>query len=46
MLSEVWLDILRRILGQPFAVNNRANAGLIGAVYIYLSNKNGNRLYD
>lgn len=46
MLSEVWLDILRRILDQPFTVNNRANAGLIGAVYIYLSNKNGNRLYD
>jgi sugar (pentulose or hexulose) kinase len=46
MRSEVWLDILRSHIDQPFTVNNSANAGLIGAVYIYLSKKNGNPLYD
>jgi sugar (pentulose or hexulose) kinase len=46
MLSEAWLDILRRTIDQPFTINNRADAGLIGAVNIYLSNKNGDPLYD
>ena len=34
--SNVWLDILRDVLKQPFTVNNRADAGLFGAIVIYL----------
>jgi len=36
--SKVWLEILRSTLEQPCTVNNRANAGLYGAIEIY--NKN------
>jgi sugar (pentulose or hexulose) kinase len=41
ILSEVWLDLLRSTLNQPFMINKRANAGLFGALYIYLHNNNG-----
>jgi sugar (pentulose or hexulose) kinase len=41
MLSEVWLDLLCSTLNQPFTINKRANAGLVGALYIYLHNNNG-----
>ncbi len=33
--SEVFLKILRNVLGRSFSVANRADAGLIGAVKIY-----------
>jgi len=36
--SEVWLDILRDTLNWPFSINNRADAGLFGAIDIYLHN--------
>jgi sugar (pentulose or hexulose) kinase len=45
MLSEVWLDILQSTLNQPFTIINRADAGMLGALYIYLQNKNG-KSYD
>ena len=45
VLSEVWLDILRSTINQPFTINNRANAGMLGALYIFLQNKNG-KSYD
>lgn len=38
--SEVWLSILRKTLNIPITVNNRANAGLLGALYIYMNRKN------
>jgi len=37
-LSKVWLDILQSTLDQPVTINNRANAGLIGALHIYKNN--------
>ena len=40
MKSEVWIDILRDVLNIPFTVNNRAEAGLIGAIEIYLHRLN------
>jgi sugar (pentulose or hexulose) kinase len=45
-LSDMWLEILQRRINLPFTVNNRVNAGLIGAVYIYLQNKNRSQMYD
>jgi sugar (pentulose or hexulose) kinase len=41
MLSDVWLDILHNTLNQPFTINNRANAGVFGALTIYLQNNKG-----
>lgn len=38
--SEVWLKILRDTLNQPFTINNRTNAGLFGAIDIYLHRRN------
>jgi len=38
ILSDVWLDILRSTLNLPFTISNRANAGILGALYIYLQN--------
>jgi sugar (pentulose or hexulose) kinase len=46
MLSEVWLDIMRSTLNQPFTINNRANAGVFGALTIYLHNKKGKSCDD
>ncbi len=37
--SEVWLNILSDNLEMPFTVNNRAEAGLLGAIDIYKYNK-------
>ncbi len=42
LFSEVWLDILRSTINQPFTINNRADAGLVGALHIYLDNKKEN----
>jgi sugar (pentulose or hexulose) kinase len=39
LFSEVWLEILRNTINQPFTINNRTNAGLIGALHIFLDNK-------
>jgi sugar (pentulose or hexulose) kinase len=39
IISEVWRDILGSILDPPVTVSNRANSGLLGALYIYLNNK-------
>ncbi len=44
--SSVWLDILRDVLKQPFTVNNRVDAGLFGAIEIYLQNKTGRKSHD
>lgn len=38
--SGVWLEILKQNLTCPIEVNNSANAGLVGAVNIYLNNTN------
>ncbi len=38
--SEVWLSILQKTLNIPITVNNRANAGLLGALDIYMNRKN------
>ena len=38
MKSEIWLDILKNNLQMPFSVNNRAEAGLLGAIDIYIQN--------
>jgi len=38
--SEVWLSILQETLNIPITVNNRANAGLLGALDIYMNRKN------
>ncbi|MEQ9289779.1 MAG: FGGY-family carbohydrate kinase [Cyclobacteriaceae bacterium] len=38
--SGVWLEILKQNLSCPIEVNNSANAGLVGAVNIYLNNTN------
>ena len=38
--SEVWLSILKKTLKVPLTVNNRSDAGLFGALNIYLQNKN------
>ena len=38
MNSDVWISILRNTLNQPFMINNRTNAGVLGALYIYLHN--------
>jgi len=35
--SRVWHKILENVLKQPFTINNRENAGLFGAVEIYLN---------
>jgi len=40
--SEVWLNILRDTLRASFIINNRAEAGLLGAVNIYLYNNRMN----
>ncbi len=40
MKSNVWKDILRDVLNLPFTVTNRAEAGLIGAIEIYLHRLN------
>lgn len=37
--SKVWISILRKTLEVPLTVNNRSNAGLFGALNIYLQNK-------
>ena len=36
--SEIWLNILKKVLDLPFEVNNRQDAGLLGAVKIYKQN--------
>jgi len=41
--SEVWLNILSNNLEIPFTVNNRAEAGLLGAIDIYLQNTKENK---
>ncbi len=41
--SEVWLNILKDSLNIPFTVNNRAEAGLLGAIDIYLHNNKWNQ---
>ena len=46
MLSKVWLEILGSTLNQPFTINNRADAGLVGALHIYLDNKKGKSCDD
>ncbi len=38
MLSKVWVDILQSTIDHPITINNRANAGLIGALHIYKNN--------
>ena len=38
--STVWVQIIKKELHQTVIINNKANAGLLGAVNIYLSNKN------
>jgi len=38
--SEVWLSILQETLNIPVTVKNRANAGLLGALNIYMNRKN------
>ncbi|MEN8194318.1 MAG: FGGY family carbohydrate kinase [Bacteroidota bacterium] len=40
MQSEVWLNILQETLKIPITVSNRANAGLFGALDIYMKRKN------
>ena len=35
--SRVWLKILEDVLKQPSTINNREDAGLFGAVEIYLN---------
>lgn len=35
--SRVWLKILEDVLKKPFIINNREDAGLLGAVEIYLN---------
>ena len=42
--SGVWLDIVRDVLKQPFTVNNRADAGLFGAIEIY--RRNAKKIHD
>lgn len=39
--SKIWIKILEDVLDQPFTLNNRENAGLFGAVKIYLNRKIG-----
>ena len=38
--SGVWISILQKTLDVPLTVNNRSDAGLFGALNIYLQNKN------
>jgi sugar (pentulose or hexulose) kinase len=40
MQSEVWCQIVQDTLNASFTVDNRADAGLYGALTIYLQNKN------
>ena len=36
--SQIWLKILENVFDQPFTINNHEDAGLLGAVEIYLNN--------
>jgi sugar (pentulose or hexulose) kinase len=33
--SQIWMEILEKVLDMPFEINNRQDAGLLGAVKIY-----------
>ena len=40
MKSQIWYNILQEFLNRPLTLNNRAGAGMFGALNIYLNRKN------